>query len=118
MIKILLRKAGHEAEIVTIAEGLDPMQKLVGGPIERIIVEKGPERDISMWFNEEGRMWELPTQTVKLLDPWHQMEVFGNCFLEATENGESVDLTDEEIARWMNLWANSSSSPESGRQAN
>lgn len=118
MIKILLKKVGHEAEVTTIDPGLYPMQKLVGGNIERIIVEANPKREISLWFNEEGRMWELPTQTLELLEPWDKMEVFGNCFLEATEYGESVDLTEEEIARWQKKWANSGQSQVSSRMAN
>jgi len=117
-IRVLVKRVGDEPKIETIAPGLHPMQEIVGGNIERIIVEACPEREISLWFNEEGRMFELPTQTVKLLEPWNKMEVFGNCFLEANEFGESVDLTPEEISRWMNLWSNSSSSRESGSQAN
>ncbi|MEG0165156.1 DUF3846 domain-containing protein [Anaerorhabdus sp.] len=93
-LKILVVKPGKRPEVATIDGSLESMQKVVGGYIEEIIIEK----DIVLICNEEGRLSGL--QPNRLVGG---NMIVGTFFL-ANDNrfGENYgSLTDEQINRMM-----------------
>ena len=112
MERLILCKPGQEPTIVEVEElDLDTMQGLVGGRdgsdrcdvIQCVPLGNGVE----MWFNEEGRLLNLPFNR-KVTDRLGQVwSIVGSFFLSGVahcqdpEDGEySVGLTDLELLSW------------------
>ena len=90
-------------EIVTDSGDLDlkTMQELVGGNIECMPLAPG----IDLWFNEEGRLREdhADFSPLQMHETIHGREfwVVGAMFICASIEGESIGLTEEQAAKWL-----------------
>ena len=107
-MRVLTKEPGLPPNVEEISNGLEPMQKIVGGYIERVVLEAYwpafEGSNIDLFCDEEHKMkagWherrniDLPhPDTGKIFD-----SVAGNVFFcSHDDEGDSVSLTDEQIA--------------------
>ena len=77
---------------------LSDMQKLVGGYIEHMTLD----RQIDLWFNEEGRLTGLPPNRLFTRFDGMEFDILGDAFITSSnEEGETISLTDEQARVWL-----------------
>ena len=94
LIRIILVRAGAEAEVRLIDSNVEVLQKLVGGYFEQVVLDE----DTVAMCNEDGLALELPRNERVGLPPFVGDFVIGRFHSEA---GELVSMTDDDVARWM-----------------
>lgn len=85
MIRIVAVRQGEGAKAEEIGDDLEAFQSFVGGYIEAV----GLGGNISIICNEDGMSLKLPNNGCGILGPYF--------FLKASEDGESVSLSDQEV---------------------
>jgi hypothetical protein len=118
-IQVLVVRTGQVPVVEEIDTGLDAMQAIVGGYIERLALDE----NVDLWCNEEGTINglslnrrfamqapELPPGldfVIKLdpdlADPGQMGEhrIYGDFFLARhDDDGETASLTDDDIAKY------------------
>ena len=99
MSKVLVVAPDKAPEVVDLPDGLDPMQKLVGGWIENVTLEGDPDLGgIGLICNEEGKLMGLPWNRFL---PEIEDTICGTFFISRfNEDGETVDLTVNDIMKY------------------
>lgn len=94
MPKILYVAPEENPKVMSIANGLKPMQDLVGGYIENVTLENG----VGLVCNEEGRLTGLPEN--RYVEETGCF-VLGPFFISRyNDEGETVDVTDADIKKY------------------
>lgn len=95
LIRVMILKAGvDEGRIVEkFPNTLEALQKAVGGYIEAVRVNDS----IVIWCNEHGQMMGLNHNFHLYYNGGNRGSVAGDVVIVATEYGDNVSLTDEEI---------------------
>lgn len=92
-IRVIVCRVGCDAVVEEIEPTLAAMQTLVGGYIERLILDEKTD----LWCNEEGLLKELPYNRNIA---GHR--IVGDFFLASHDNeGETTTLTDAQIETWL-----------------
>lgn len=97
-ITTILCKVGEEPSLHVLNDvSLRTLQEIVGGYIERVALEP----HIYAWMNEEGIIWDLPSN--RLVDTAiGPIVIKGDFVVMATKaNGDHMSLSKEEIDRWL-----------------
>lgn len=98
-IRVLYVKTGEKPVVVEIENKLEAMQKLVGGYIEAVPLE----REIDAYCNEEGKLIGLP---LNRRIPGRGDVFAGDFFVSrANGDGEQIDLTDEDVTHYSAVFA-------------
>ena len=88
----------RQPEIQQMEPGLASMQALVGGYVQTVPLSPG----VDLWINEEGLLKGLPANRLITDDEGCEWPIVGDCFVAASsEEGETVSLTDEQAAEWL-----------------
>jgi hypothetical protein len=97
MIKILQLKASDfEARVVTKGDDYKTSQELVGGYIERLMIDD----EIDLWLNEEGKLNGLqPNFNLVRNDKVIDVVVGDVFFASHDDEGNTTSLTEEMISR-------------------
>lgn len=90
-IKILVVEPNKEPYEKEIEDTLEEMQKIVGGLIEFVELEKG----VDLVCNEEGKIYGLEMNRVITNDV-----ICGTFFIVGQKKGESISLTDSQIKKY------------------
>lgn len=120
-VRVIVCRVLAAPVVETIEPGLEAMQRIVGGYIERV----GLAESIDLWCNEEGRLIDLPISVIlpgrapvipegwEIIDAppdapapgqWGEYRIHGDCFVaRATPGGETTSLTDDDIDRWLTV---------------
>jgi hypothetical protein len=94
MPKVLLFPVNEDPKVVDLANGLKPMQDVVGGYIENVTLEEG----IGLICNEEGRLQGLPLNRPV---PEVNDVIRGPFFISRyNDEGETVDLSAADIKKY------------------
>ncbi len=97
-LKAVVKKPGEAPYITEIDEGLEALQKQVGGLIE--CVYELEKENINIWINEEGKILELDPNFI--IYQGTDFIVGPAVFLGfAPETGETISLTEEQISKVM-----------------
>lgn len=107
-MKVIVCRVGVAPVVEDIDPGLDAMQSIVQGYIERVVLGGEPVmgHSVDLWLNEEGRIQGLRPN--RLIHAPHHGEVLvhGDFFIAAGDpEGETIGLSDEQIAEWSNVVA-------------
>ena len=96
LIKI---EVGKDPEVISLEKiELKEMQEIVGGFLECIHLGKG----VDLWFNEEGRLINLPPNRLFRGATGHLYDILGNAFIcGMNEDGDTIGLTDEQVISWL-----------------
>lgn len=107
-MRVLTKEVGLAPNVEEIKSGLEPMQAIVGGNIERIVLEAYwpafEGSNIDLWANEEAKMIEGWQEQINFPLPHPDTgETFdvtsGTVFFSShNDEGESLSLTDKQIA--------------------
>jgi hypothetical protein len=107
-MRVLTKQPGLSPNVEEVASGLESMQKMVGGYIERIVLEAYwpafEGSSIDLYAHEESKMQEGWRERINFPLPHPDTgETFdvavGDVFFCASDDeGESISLTDEQIA--------------------
>lgn len=93
-MKVLLLKPGYNAEIVDISDGLESMQKIVGGWIESLYFSEKDE--VALICNEEGKINGLIPNRAIEDDNGNLVDiVFGTCFICGIGEENFISLSDD-----------------------
>ena len=94
MPKILLFPVNEDPKVIDLAEGLKPMQDVVGGYIENVTLEDG----VGLVCNEEGKLQGLPpNRPVKEIND----VIRGPFFISRyNDEGETVDVTKADVKKY------------------
>lgn len=102
-IKVLMLKTGQLPQVKEIDNTLEAMQKIVGGYIESVSLEK----DVDLIVNEEGKYNGCKPNRLLVFDrDIYQLDedfldvVYGDCFVVGVSNGEFVSLSDLNIIKY------------------
>jgi hypothetical protein len=97
MIKAIVCRVGTDPVVEEIDRSLESLQKLVGGYLERIPLEV----QVDVWCNEDGKLWELEEN--RWVDSAKGPVLLLGDFVILSRNsaGEHIDLSNEEIERWL-----------------
>lgn len=91
MIRTIFKQPGGGPVVLQIPKGLQAMQALVGGPIQRMCGDAvGLSPLIDVWFNEEGKLEQLtPNLVLKTRDGQTRDVLVGPAFF--TTNNKAGD---------------------------
>lgn len=105
-MKAILYPTHGEPEVIELASGLRPLQELVGGDIESVVIPAPdsdravPRHDATGWINDDGKYARLPRNekatalVASLLYPGDY--IAGPMVITGmTEDGENVDVPDD-----------------------
>lgn len=97
--RVIVCVVGKEPEIREIEPGLEAMQEIVGGLIDRVSLDA----DVDAWVNDEGLLLKMPPNRILTDERGTRWPLFGNFFLIGLDRreGDSVSLTDEQIEKWL-----------------
>ena len=99
-LRVIVCRVGQAPVVEEISTGLDPMQKIVGGSIERVAMDR-QERGIDLWCNEEFLFGFEPNRLIRTTYGY-QVGIRGDFFVSAHDGeGGSRTLTDAEVTEWM-----------------
>jgi len=100
MIRVLVKNVYEFEKVDYIEEGLEPLQKIVDGLIERVYVEELEKRNIILYANEDGLYRNLEPN-VFMVDKESKRVVnvlVGNLVFVGTDNkGNDISLTTEQV---------------------
>jgi len=97
-IKTIVARVGQHPAVEEIEAGLDGMQAVVGGYIERVQLSE----TVDLWLNEEGRITGLPLNRLVRDDYGNDWDVHGDVFLASHDDeGDTVSLSEEDLAKWL-----------------
>lgn len=102
-LRVVVVKVGEYAEITTIPRGLDSLQSIVGGSIERAY----PFSDeVAVLWNEEGNLFDLPYNRELVYDDGVTTFVRGDfLIIGAPSNSEDFEsLSDELAVKYRNMF--------------
>jgi len=123
-LRVLVCRVGQEPIAEEIDPGLEPMQKIVGGYVECL----GLEKNVDLWCNEEGRYtlplnrrfaarapqvdpkeWSFVIKSdPNLADPGQMgyHEIHGDFFVAGADNeeGETVSLPEAAIEKYTKVF--------------
>jgi len=101
MITVIIKNPGVEPFVYEMQNGLDNLQKMVGGFIEAPMVGVADVPYASLFCNEEGKLLGLEPN-IRFYDDY----IVGPVVVAGgDEEGETISLTPEQIAPIMN-WLN------------
>lgn len=94
LIKVVLKKANQEAQVIEIEQSLKMLQQLVGGYIE--MVECPGVDKVDIILNEEGKLLDLP---MNIALPEYEDIAFGDIVFAGVnhQDGDTISLTDGQI---------------------
>jgi len=96
-ITIIAVRRGQDPVVEEMESGLKPMQDFVGGYIDTLQLGQG----VDLWCNDEGLYTEQPNRLVTTAYG-HRTPIHGDFFLASHDaEGETVSLSDEQIAEWL-----------------
>lgn len=96
-MQVIVKKVGQTGEIKEMESGLEPMQQIVGGWIERVAL---PYK-IDLWINEEGMINQLPLNLITSLDGNAVHQIYGDIFFASHDGeGNTVGLDDFQV-KWI-----------------
>ena len=97
-------RVGRHPTIELVGVDLEWMQGVVGGPVERVLLEQG----VYLWLNEEGRIQELPPNRSIRSSKGCVWPVFGDCFITSErecddhEDGAELEsLKVDQLVKWV-----------------
>lgn len=93
MIRVIVLRNNCEPVVEEIPDGLDGLYSVIGSPVEMLRVTA----ELDLWFNEHGRLnGMVPNRRAGDYD------IFGPMLIaRRTDDGDTISLTDEDIARWL-----------------
>lgn len=98
LVRIIACRVGQQPKDENIDSGLKAWQKFVGGLITVVGVDR-QHRNVSLVCNDEGILLRLP-----LNQAVGGHYIHGDFFIFRSDaDGEAIDLTDDDIARWLPL---------------
>lgn len=92
-MKIMYYAVGENPKLIDIENEIRPMQKLVGGYIETLLLDRN--KSLILVCNEDGSRMELPfNREVDVYDDrgYYKNKVVGNFFVCQIENNEFCNL--------------------------
>jgi hypothetical protein len=96
-MQVMVKKVGQTGEIKEMESGLEPMQAIVGGWIERVAL---PYK-IDLWINEEGMIENLPLNLITTLEGTAVHQIYGDVFFASHDGeGNTVGLDDFQV-KWL-----------------
>ena len=98
-ITILFKEVNCKPKIMKIENSLKSFQELVEGFIE--IVALGDETELVL--NEEGKLKELPLNGCLVSKKRVLDTIAGNYFICSTKDDEFTSLSDEQIAKYLEM---------------
>lgn len=98
---VLVSEVGRRPHVREMTRGLEEMQYLVGGYVDRVEVAPG----VDCWFNDEGLLLGLPlNRRIPAYDQPGEWRIHGDLFLARHDGrGNTVSLTLDDIRRWRPL---------------
>jgi hypothetical protein len=107
-MKVIVCRVGVAPVVEDIDPGLEAMQAIVQGYIERVVLGGEPVmgHSVDLWLNEEGRIQGLRANRL-VVSPFNgEVLVHGDFFIAAGDpEGETIGLSDEQIAEWLGVVA-------------
>lgn len=101
-LRIVAIRIGEDPKIEEMDSGLKPMQKFVGGWIERVAMDD----EIDLYCNEEGLYTCEPNRMI-CTSYGYRVPINGDMFIvKHNEEGDTVGLTKEEAEKWRREAAN------------
>jgi len=97
LIRVLVLPVGKPPEVREIDNGLEAMQAIVGGYIETVSLDGS----VAAVVNEDGPRLHLPNNRIV----GHSVVVGQVFVVRFNDEGEFVSLTDEDVARWSEKFA-------------
>lgn len=94
-IKVIVLEVGKKAEIRTIVNSLETLQKTVGGWLELVHLDRNgrPEqRRVAILVDEEGYLKQLPFN-IRLAG----LDIVGTIVISGIRNGEFISLTKAQL---------------------
>jgi len=102
-MKIIAIRVGKEPVVEDIEKGLAALQKFVGGNIEGLApVHDDDGGGIGLIFHDEGKLEGLPMNRALRFEDGRIYDIVCGKFLVSRFNdeGESCDVTDEDVAKY------------------
>lgn len=101
LVKVIIKRPGEVASVESIVNDYETLKEIVGGFIEQCYTDV-IKLNVAMIINEEGKLLNLQ-KNFNIKD--YSDYVVGNAIFIRYENGEVIDLTDEDITDIIN-WIN------------
>lgn len=96
---IVLKPERAELEVIeNFDQSLESIQEMVGGYVQTLVLRSKDGREVTIWFNEEGKLMELPINFPIVQEGKVIELIVGNILVTSiNDSGETVGLNDEEL---------------------
>lgn len=96
---IVLKPERAELEVIeNFDQSLESIQEIVGGYVQTLVLRSKDGREVTIWFNEEGKLMGLPINFPIVQEGKVIELIVGNVLVTSiNDSGETVGLNDEEL---------------------
>lgn len=105
-MKVVMVEPGRKAQVIEIAEGLEPMQKAVGGYIQAIYPF---DDEVALVCNEEGKIMGLPPNRVLYDDEGRIADIICGSFFICSAPSDSDrfhSLSEQQLETYYKMFEN------------